>query len=78
MSELTGAGHAAFAFRCDVRDRAAAQVLARQAADSMGGLDVLVSNAGVEPLRASRRPLTGGGGRRYRSAKPPPAAARCP
>ncbi len=48
VAELTGAGHTAFAFHCDVRDRAAAQTLARQAADSMGGLDVLISNAGVE------------------------------
>jgi len=60
VAELTGAGHTAFAFHCDVRDRAAAQTLARQAADSMGGLDVLISNAGVEyfgPLaRLARAP----------------------
>jgi 3-oxoacyl-[acyl-carrier protein] reductase len=48
VAELTGAGHTAFAFQGDVRDRAAAHTLARQAADSMGGLDVLISNAGVE------------------------------
>jgi len=48
VAELTGAGHTAFAFRCDARDRAAAHEVARAAADRMGGLDVLVSNAGVE------------------------------
>jgi 3-oxoacyl-[acyl-carrier protein] reductase len=51
VSELSGAGHAAFAFRCDVRDRAAAHAVTRQAADSMGGLDVLISNAGVDCFR---------------------------
>jgi 3-oxoacyl-[acyl-carrier protein] reductase len=48
VAELTEAGHTAFAFRSDVRDRAAAHQVARAAADRMGGLDVLVSNAGVE------------------------------
>jgi 3-oxoacyl-[acyl-carrier protein] reductase len=48
VAELTGAGHTAFAFQGDVRDRAAVQALAQHAADSMGGLDVLISNAGVE------------------------------
>ena len=48
VAELTEAGHTAFAFRSDVRDRAAAHQVASAAADRMGGLDVLVSNAGVE------------------------------
>ncbi len=48
VAELTGAGHPAFAFESDVRDRSAAQALAGRAAEAMGGLDVLVSNAGVE------------------------------
>ena len=48
VAELAGAGRMPFAFHCDLRDRAATQTLARQAADSMGGLDMLISNAGVE------------------------------
>jgi 3-oxoacyl-[acyl-carrier protein] reductase len=48
VAELGAAGHAAYAFRCDAADRAAAHATARAAAERMGGLDVLVSNAGVE------------------------------
>ena len=48
VAELTSAGHAAFAFQGDVRDRAATRALTRRAAEAMGGLDVLISNAGVE------------------------------
>ena len=48
VAELTDAGNAAFAFQGDVRDRAATQALTRRATEAMGGLDVLISNAGVE------------------------------
>jgi 3-oxoacyl-[acyl-carrier protein] reductase len=48
VAELTAAGRRAFAFRCDVRDRALAHQVTGQAAERMGGLDVLVSNAGIE------------------------------
>ncbi len=48
IAELAGAGHTALALPGDVRDRATAHAVTRQAADRLGGLDVLVSNAGVE------------------------------
>jgi len=48
VAELTGAGHTAFALQGDVTDRATTQALTGQAAAAMGGLDVLISNAGVE------------------------------
>src|ERR1035438_2722897 len=48
VAELTDAGHVAFAVQSDVTDRAATQAVVSQAAETMGGLDVLISNAGVE------------------------------
>jgi 3-oxoacyl-[acyl-carrier protein] reductase len=48
VAELTDAGHTAFAVQGDVTDRAATQALVGQAAETMGGLDVVISNAGVE------------------------------
>jgi 3-oxoacyl-[acyl-carrier protein] reductase len=48
VAELTGAGHTAFAVQGDVSDWAAMRTLVGQAAETMGGLDVLISNAGVE------------------------------
>ena len=48
VAELTGAGHKAYALQYDVTDRGATRGLVAQAAEAMGGLDVLISNAGVE------------------------------
>src|ERR1017187_2028423 len=48
VAELTDAGHVAFAVQSDVTDRAATQAVVSQAAETMGGLDVLISNAGEE------------------------------
>jgi 3-oxoacyl-[acyl-carrier protein] reductase len=48
VAELTDAGHTAFALQGDVRDRAATQAVVAEAAEHMGGLDVVISNAGVE------------------------------
>jgi NAD(P)-dependent dehydrogenase (short-subunit alcohol dehydrogenase family) len=48
-AELSAAGHRAFAATCDVTDPASVAALAEAAAERMGGVDVLVNNAGVAP-----------------------------
>ena len=50
--ELEGHGRRAIALQADVSDRAAARDLVRRTAEALGGLDVLVSNAGVEHFGA--------------------------
>lgn len=54
-AELTDAGHDAWAVACDVTDPAAVEALRYHAEDKMGGVDVLVNNAGIAasaPLKA--------------------------
>ncbi|MGH9380235.1 MAG: SDR family NAD(P)-dependent oxidoreductase [Thermoanaerobaculia bacterium] len=51
--ELTAAGHAAWAVRCDVRDAEAVESLRSVAEEYLGQIDVLVNNAGT----ASSAPL---------------------
>lgn len=54
-SRLRDAGHAAWAVACDVTDPGEVGALHRQAVDKLGGVDVLVNNAGIghsAPLRA--------------------------
>src|SRR5438128_3151803 len=46
VADLRQFGGAAWAIRCDVRDERSINVSARQAAKYMGGIDVLVNNAG--------------------------------
>lgn len=48
VRDLKEAGHAAHAIRCDVTDRAAIHAATDQAAELMGGLGILISNAGIE------------------------------
>lgn len=50
--ELEDGGHQAITVQADVSEPAAAQGLVRQAVEGLGGLDVLVSNAGVEHFGA--------------------------
>lgn len=52
VSELTQEGRPAFALQADVSDPAACASLVERAVDALGGLDVLVSNAGVEHFGA--------------------------
>lgn len=51
--ELTAAGHAAWAVRCDVRDPQAVSSLESVAEESLGQVDILINNAGT----ASSAPL---------------------
>ena len=44
---LRADGHDAFAFRCDVADPDDIEALARAAHESMGGIDILINNAGT-------------------------------
>jgi 3-oxoacyl-[acyl-carrier protein] reductase len=46
--ELAGSGNGAIALQGDVSDPAASRDLVARTADAFGGLDILVSNAGVE------------------------------
>jgi 3-oxoacyl-[acyl-carrier protein] reductase len=52
VAELTEDGCRAVALQADVSDPAACAPLAERAVDALGGLDVLVSNAGVEHFGA--------------------------
>ena len=45
--EINAAGHAATAYPLDVTDRAAVHACAQEVTDTMGGVDVLVNDAGV-------------------------------
>jgi hypothetical protein len=45
--EIRGTGGVARAYPADVRDRAACERLLREVADAVGGIDVLVNNAGA-------------------------------
>lgn len=49
VAELTAAGAAVAAVRCDVRERADVQAALDVAAERFGGLDILVANAGIGP-----------------------------
>ncbi len=54
-AELTGAGHKAWAVACDVTDHQEVEALLHEAQEKMGGVDVLVNNAGIAasaPLKA--------------------------
>ncbi len=56
-AELSAAGHDAWAVTCDVTDPAQVEALRVEAEDKMGGVDVLVNNAGIAasaPLKAIR------------------------
>ncbi len=56
-STLRDAGHKAWAVACDVTDPASVETLRRESEDKLGGVDVLVNNAGVgysAPLKAVR------------------------
>jgi NAD(P)-dependent dehydrogenase (short-subunit alcohol dehydrogenase family) len=46
-ASLTGEGHRAVAVPADLSDPAVASALPRQASDLLGGLDVIVNNAGI-------------------------------
>jgi 3-hydroxybutyrate dehydrogenase len=48
-SELTEAGHSAFALTCDVAEPAEITTLAAAANEMLGGVDILVNNAGFAP-----------------------------
>ena len=48
-SELTEAGHAAFALTCDVAEPIEISALAAAANEILGGVDILVNNAGFAP-----------------------------
>lgn len=52
VEELTGAGGRAVALQADLGEPAACRALVDQAVDALGGLDVVVSNAGVEHFGA--------------------------
>ena len=52
VAELTGQGRRAVAIRADVSDPEQTGVLMDQAATALGGLDILVSNAGIEHFGA--------------------------
>lgn len=52
VAELTGQGSRAVAIRADVSDPEQTGVLMDQAATALGGLDILVSNAGIEHFGA--------------------------
>ncbi|WP_242124144.1 SDR family oxidoreductase [Sphingobium sp. Sx8-8] len=45
--ELTAQGHRAIALACDVTDEAAVAGAVAQAADRLGGIDILINNAGL-------------------------------
>jgi len=47
-AEVAACGAAALHFRVDLADPGAARLLADQAAEALGGLDVLINNAGLE------------------------------
>jgi NAD(P)-dependent dehydrogenase (short-subunit alcohol dehydrogenase family) len=47
VNELTGQGHTAFAMRFDVADEDAVEAGVAEAGKRLGGLDVLVANAGI-------------------------------
>ncbi|MCP3957218.1 MAG: SDR family oxidoreductase [bacterium] len=54
-SELRAAGHRAVGMACDVTDPASVEALRARATEELGGVDVLVNNAGIAssaPLRA--------------------------
>jgi len=55
--ELRAAGHRAWASRCDVTDPVEVEALRHRAEEKLGGVDVLVNNAGIghsAPLKAVR------------------------
>ena len=52
VAEITGGGGRAVALQADVSDPAQTGELVRGAAEALGGLDILVSNAGVEHFGA--------------------------
>jgi 3-oxoacyl-[acyl-carrier protein] reductase len=52
IDELSASGRAAYAFKADVSDRGQIQTLVAEAILALGGLDILVSNAGVEHFGA--------------------------
>jgi 3-oxoacyl-[acyl-carrier protein] reductase len=54
VKEIEGLGRRGFAFAADVRDGPAVEAMAKDAQEALGGLDIVVANAGVptrfEPL----------------------------
>ena len=49
--ELTTGGHSALALRCDVADEAAVDAAVARTIDELGGVDILINNAGKHLLK---------------------------
>jgi 3-oxoacyl-[acyl-carrier protein] reductase len=58
VDEMRAAGHRVIGVACDVADRGAVQAAVAEAIDQLGGIDVLVNNAGAHLEEYSRPPVT--------------------
>ncbi|MEF2549518.1 SDR family NAD(P)-dependent oxidoreductase [Aurantimonas sp. E1-2-R+4] len=54
-AEIEELGHKATTFKADVSNRAEVYAAVEHAEKTLGGLDIMVNNAGIEPPRLSRR-----------------------